>query len=191
MTRICIIQGHPHAGGTHFCHALAEAYKESALAHRHEVHTIDIATLNFKLMLDPADMATIPTGDMHTAQMKVKMADHLVIIYPLWLGTMPALVKGFFEQLARGEFLIAQQKDGWPATQLKGRSARVVVTMGMSAAAYSLLYGAHGVRGFENMILGMAGIGPIKETLIGPVGISEKSRKAWLAKMRGWGAKAA
>ncbi|WP_346383529.1 NAD(P)H-dependent oxidoreductase [Aquidulcibacter sp.] len=109
MTKICIIQGHPDNGKEHFCHALAKTYKDGALAHRHEVHTIDIASLKFDLLRDPADMAVIPSGDIHTAQMKIKMADHLVIIYPLWLGTMPAIVKAFFERLACGEFMVAQQ----------------------------------------------------------------------------------
>jgi putative NADPH-quinone reductase len=53
MTKICIIQGHPDNGKEHFCHALAKTYKDGALAHRHEVHTIDIASLKFDLLRDP------------------------------------------------------------------------------------------------------------------------------------------
>jgi putative NADPH-quinone reductase len=190
MSRICIIQGHPHAEGEHFCHALAEAYHDGATQKRHEVHVIDIATLKFDVLRDPAEMAAVPTGDIHTAQLKIKMADHLVIIYPLWLGTMPALVKAFFERLACGEFLIGQQKEGWPLKKLKGRSARVVVTMGMPEAAYVLLYGAHGVRGFEKSILAMAGIDPVKETLIGGVEGAPEARIKWLKKMNKWGKEA-
>jgi putative NADPH-quinone reductase len=190
MTKICIIQGHPDGGKEHFCHALANAYRESALKQHHDVFTIDIASLKFDLLRDPADMGAIPTGDIHTAQTKIKMADHLVIIYPLWLGSMPAIVKAFFERLACGEFMLAQKKGGWPIQKLKGRSARVVVTMGMPALAYKLAYGADGVRSFESMILGMSGVGPVKETLIGAVESSEEARLAWLKKMEKWGAKA-
>jgi putative NADPH-quinone reductase len=109
-----------------------------------------------------------------------------VIIYPLWLGTMPAVVKAFFEQLSRNSFAIAADaKGGWPRQMLKGRSARVIVTMGMPAAAYKLIFGAHGVRGFESSILGMAGIKPIRETLIGGVGaLSREKAEALLARMR-------
>lgn len=189
MTKICIIQGHPQSDEGHFCHALAKAYKDGATNANHEVHTIDIATLKFDLLRDPAESKKIPSGDIHTAQMKIKMADHLVIIYPLWLGTMPALMKAFFERLACGEFMLAQSEKGWPIQKLKGKSARVVVTMGMPAVAYKLVFGAHGVRGFENMTLGMSGIGPIKETLIGAVESSVKARKAWLEKMNKWGSK--
>jgi putative NADPH-quinone reductase len=46
------------------------------------------------------------------------------------------------------------------------------------------------VRGFESGILGMAGIGPIRETLFGGVDISAKQRTKWIAKMAALGAKA-
>jgi putative NADPH-quinone reductase len=68
---------------------------------------------------------------------------------------------------------------------LKGKSARVIVTMGMPATAYKLFFGAHGVRGFEGSILGMAGIKPIRETLIGGVmGLNRNKAEALLARMR-------
>jgi putative NADPH-quinone reductase len=68
---------------------------------------------------------------------------------------------------------------------LKGRSAHVIVTMGMPATAYRLAFGAHGVKGFESGILGMAGINPIRETLIGGVGEEGMGgREHWLRRMR-------
>jgi putative NADPH-quinone reductase len=99
---------------------------------------------------------------------------------------MPAVVKAFFEQLCRKGFAIeADAKGGWPKQMLKGRSARVIVTMGMPAAAYKMVFGAQGVRGFESGILGMAGIKPIRETLIGAVGTLNRNRsEALLARIR-------
>jgi putative NADPH-quinone reductase len=99
---------------------------------------------------------------------------------------MPAVVKAFFEQVCRKGFAIeANEKGGWPRQMLKGRSARVIVTMGMPAAAYKLIFGAHGVRGFESGILGMAGIKPIRETLVGAVDALNRNRtEALLARMR-------
>jgi putative NADPH-quinone reductase len=65
---------------------------------------------------------------------------------------------------------------------LKGRSARVVVTMGMPALLYRLLYGAHGVKAFNRSILAISGVGPIATTCLGGVsgqqtGLVEKLRK--------------
>jgi putative NADPH-quinone reductase len=121
----------------------------------------------------------------------IHSADHLAIVYPLWLGTMPGVVKGFFEQLCRNNFAIsADAKGGWPRQMLKGKSARVIVTMGMPATVYKLMFGAHGVRGFEASILGMAGIKPIGETLIGGAGELTRDRaEAIFARIRRLGEK--
>jgi putative NADPH-quinone reductase len=190
MTKICIIQGHPDLGGQHLCHALASAYQQGAIEAGHEVSVIDIAGLTFDVLRDPTMMLQPPNDAIAAAQKTIRDAEHFMIIYPLWLGTMPALVKAFFEQLACGEFMMGKSEKGWPIGKLKGRSARLVVTMGMPSAAYSLFWGAHGVRGFESGILGIAGIGPIRETLFGPVNDNPKQAAKWLAKMATLGAKA-
>jgi putative NADPH-quinone reductase len=190
MTKICIIQGHPDLGGKHLCHALASSYQQGAIDAGHDVSVIDIAALTFDVLRDPAKMAKPPNEAIAAAQKTIGEAEHFMIIYPLWLGTMPALVKAFFEQLTCGEFMMGKSEKGWPIGKLKGRSARLVVTMGMPSAAYSLFWGAHGVRGFESGILGIAGIGPIRETLFGPVNDNPKQAAKWLAKMAVLGAKA-
>jgi len=135
----------------------------------HPVTTLTLATMGFDLLRDPADFATAPPADILKAQQAVTDANHCVIIYPLWLGTMPALVKAFFEQLSRNEFAIEQSGEGWPRKMLKGRSAHVIITMGMPATAYEVFFGAHGLKAFESGILGMAGFKPIRDTLIGRV----------------------
>ena len=183
---VCIVQGHPHGTGKHLCHAIADAYADGARAARADVRRIDLGAMDIPLFRDPADFLDPPPGPIAAAQEAIKASDHLVVIYPLWLGTMPALVKAFFEQLCRKGFAIeADAKGGWPKQMLKGRSARVIVTMGMPAAAYKMMFGAHGVRGFESGILGMAGIKPIRETLIGGVGTLNRNRsEALLARIR-------
>lgn len=182
---ICVLQGHPHANARHFCHALADAYAEGATEAGHSVSRFDIGAMEMPFLRDPAEFATPAPTPIQQVQQAVLQANHLVVVYPLWLGTMPALVKAFFEHFARAEFAIAQSEKGWPRKMLKGRSARVVVTMGMPATAYRLMFGAHGVKGFESGILGMAGIGPIHETLIGGIGgENENARGKWLKTMR-------
>jgi putative NADPH-quinone reductase len=190
---VCIIQGHSHGETRHLCHAIADAYADGAQTTGAQVRRIDLGDLPISVMRNPAEFVTAPPPDIVAAQETIKASQHLVIIYPLWLGTMPALVKAFFEQLCRGGFAIeADPKGGWPKQMLKGRSARVIVTMGMPAMAYKLLFGAHGVRGFESSILGMAGIKPIRETLIGSVGaLSRLKADALLERVRKLGSQLA
>jgi putative NADPH-quinone reductase len=102
-------------------------------------------------------------------------------------GDMPALLKGFLEQVARPGFAFryAQGKSPFNSKGLTGRSARVVVTMGMPALAYRWLYRAHSVKSLERNILGFVGIAPVHETLVGSVGnLDDKTAAKWFARMR-------
>ncbi|HVY87953.1 MAG TPA: NAD(P)H-dependent oxidoreductase [Hyphomonadaceae bacterium] len=174
---VCIIQGHPHGGGKHLCHAIAQAYADGARLAGARIRGVDIGDMDLPLFRDPADFVTAPPDRVVEAQNAIRASNHIVVIYPLWLGTMPAAVKAFFEHLCRNNFAIeSDAKGGWPKQMLKGKSARVIVTMGMPAMAYKVMFGAHGVRGFESSILGMAGIKPIRETLIGGVGTLSRSQ---------------
>jgi putative NADPH-quinone reductase len=180
---ICLIDGHPHAEPSHFCHALADAYAAGAREAHHALTRFNLAELDLPNLRDPRDFATPAPDAVRSVQDAVLTADHVGVVYPLWLGTMPALVKGFFEHFARAEFAISASEKGWPRKMLKGRSARVIVTMGMPATAYKLMFGAHGVRGFESGILGIAGFNPIHETLIGGVEISNDERLKWIGRV--------
>jgi len=174
---VCIIQGHPHGEDTHLCHALAKAYADGARLAGARVHTIDLGQMDIPLLRNPADFASAPSQEIALAQEAIADSHHIVVIFPLWLGAPPALVKAFFEQVCRNNFAIeGGARGGWPKQKLKGRSARVIVTMGMPALAYRFMFGAHGVRGLEKSILGMGGIKPVRETLIGGVGILSPKR---------------
>ncbi len=186
---VCILQGHPHSAARHLCHSIADAYADGARSAGAKVRRIDLGSMDIAMLRDPADFALPPPDAVVAAQQAIKASAHIVVVYPLWLGTMPAVVKAFFEQLCRNNFAIeTDAQGGWPRQMLKGKSARVIVTMGMPATAYKLFFGAHGVRGFESSILGMAGIKPIRETLIGGVGaLSRNKAEATLSRIRSLG----
>jgi putative NADPH-quinone reductase len=190
--RIAIIQGHPDTDRSHFCHALAGAYEQGALAAGHEVRHIDVAQLDFPLIRARHEFehgALLP--GIAAAQETIRWAQHLVILYPLWLGTLPALLKGFFEQTFRYGFALGMGKGRMPQKLLKGRSARVFVTMGMPAAAYRLLFRAHGVKSLDSSVLALSGFRPIHDTLIGSIeSLSPKVRERHLREARALGEEA-
>jgi putative NADPH-quinone reductase len=115
-----------------------------------------------------------------------------VLFFPLWLGDMPALLKGFLEQVARPGFAFQAEGDNPYAKKgLKGRSARVVVTMGMPALLYRWYFRAHSVKSLERNILGFVGISPVNETLIGMVDkLGDAGVQKWAEKLRRLGAAA-
>jgi putative NADPH-quinone reductase len=192
--RILLIQGHPDRDA-HFGHALSDAYAGGAREARHEVRLLTLATLDFPILRSKSDWDTgpVPTA-LAQAQVDIAWAQHIVLFFPLWLGGMPALLKGFLEQVARPGFALSKtvEQGGLPKKLLAGRSARIVVTMGMPGLVYRWYFRAHSVKALERNILGFIGIAPIHETLIGTVeGMSKEQYTGWIRKLAILGAKAA
>jgi len=188
--RILLIQGHPDPAGGHFGHLLAEAYRDGAAAAGHELRHVEVAALDFPLLRSQRDWehGVLPPT-LQEAQDGIGWAQHLVLFFPLWMGDMPALLKGFLEQVLRPGFAADPAEPGpMGRKMLAGRSARVVVTMAMPAAAYRYWFRAHSVKSLERNMLGMCGIGPIHETLVGSIQEpDEAAHAAWLEKLRGLG----
>jgi putative NADPH-quinone reductase len=183
--RIVIIQGHPDASSRHLLHAMADAYAEGAANAGHEVRRIEVATLEFPMLRTQVDFETgamPPT--LIQAREDMRWAEHWVFLFPLWHGTMPGLFKGFLEHIFRPGFAMEYRKDGFPKRLLAGRSARIVVTMGMPPFMYRWFFGAFGVRGFERSMLSFGGIKPIRESLYGLTNADDQKRARWLQDMR-------
>lgn len=190
--RVVLIQGHPDPAGGHYCHALADAYAAGAKAAGHEVRRIAAAGLDVGFVRNQADWKQPAPDAVKPAQAAVAWADHLVFVYPLWMGTMPAVLKSFLEHLSRAGFAIEVSADGKTWTRkFKGKSARIVVTMGMPALVYRWYFGAHSLKNLEQNILRFSGAGPVRSTLIGMVdAIGGEGREAWLGRMEALGRKA-
>ena len=188
--RIAIIQGHPDPQGGHFGHALARSYADGAREGGHDTRTIDVAAIDFPLLRTKEEWENgVFPETIRRAQDTIRWAEHLVIVYPLWLGSMPALLKAFLEQVMRPGFATSRVESGktWKKL-LTGRSARVVVTMGMPALVYRWYFGAHSLKSLERNILKFVGIGPVAETLIGLVEtVGGEARRTWLDRLRALG----
>jgi putative NADPH-quinone reductase len=186
MTRILIIEGHPDPVKHHFCHALADAYAKGAMECGHSLRRVRLADLDFPLLRSQHEWehGELPPV-LVDAQESIAWAEHLVLIYPLWLGDMPALLKAFLEQVARPGFAF-HREGGNPFGRkgLTGRSARIVVTMGMPALLYRWYFGAHSLKSLERNILSFVGVAPIARTLIGGAGsLSVDQACDWLDRM--------
>ena len=183
---ILLIQGHPDASEVHLCHALEDAYAKGAAAAGHEIRRINVATIDFPFLRSQHEWEKgLLPHSLGEAQEDIKWAEHMLFFFPLWLGDMPALLKGFLEQVARPGFAFSREGIN-PLTRkaLGGRSARVVVTMGMPALVYRWYFRAHSIKSLERNILGFVGISPINETLIGMVAdMKPELGKKWLAKL--------
>ena len=192
--RILLIQAHPDATQPHLCHALASSYASGAEKAGHLVRRVNLAELDFPLLRSQQDWEKgVVPASLKPAQDDIGWAEHIVFFFPLWLGDMPALLKGFLEQVARPGFAFTREEGGNPFGKkgLTGRSARVVVTMGMPALVYRWYFRAHSVKSLERNILGFVGIAPVHETLIGMTGNMKPLEAAkWFDKLERLGTKA-
>ena len=168
--RLLLIQGHPDASEPHLCHALVASYAQAAEAAGHSVRHVDVAALDFPLLRSQKDFESgVVPASLKTAQEDIIWAEHMVLFFPLWAGDMPALLKGFFEQTFRPGFTGANDSHlGKKA--LSGRTARVVVTMGMPALVYRWYFRAYSLKSLQPNLLGMVGVAPVHVTLIGMTG---------------------
>ena len=177
---VLIINGHPDGRPERFCAALADAYDRGARSAGCETRRLNLDDIEVPLLTSrEAYEGANPPAAISLAQRQILWADHVVMVFPLWLGTMPAALKALLEQTLRPEFAFGPK--GFGDGRLKGRSARVIVTMGMPALIYRLVFGAHGVLGLEQGILKLVGCSPVRHLLIGGVETPRAAQRAhWL-----------
>ena len=184
--KVLVIQANPDPSAERFGRQLEKAYIGAARKAGHDVIALDLARLSIPPLTSKAEYEKGPVPkEIATAQKQVLAAEHIVFIFPLWLGDMPALLKAFLEQLLRPGFAYAGSTEkGLPKKLLKGKSARIIITMGMPAAFYRLYYRAHSLKNLKRNILAFCGISPARETLVGLVEAKDSTaRKRWLEKM--------
>ncbi|MFA7263487.1 MAG: NAD(P)H-dependent oxidoreductase [Caulobacter sp.] len=186
MANILIINGHPDADPRRLCAGLARACAEGAKAGGHAIRVLELGRLDFPLIESRQDFEhTPPPPVIAEAQESILWANHLILIFPIWMGGTPALVRAFLEQTFRYGFALAEPGSDKSGGLLRGRSARLFVTMGMPAVVYRLAFGAFGVRAIERGILRLAGIAPIHRTLMGGVeAATDATRAGWLETAR-------
>lgn len=186
MPRVAVIVG--HARKDTYCEALGEAYRRGAEA----AGATASLWVTSKLAFDPVlhegfEKVQALEPDLAAVREAVLAADHLVIVFPLWLGTLPAILKGFLERLLQPD-LVEPSKQGKFVQVLKGKSARVVVTMGMPAFVYRWWFGPHAVKMLKHNILGFMGVKPVAFSIFGSIeAIGQKGREKHLAEMEAWG----
>lgn len=193
--RLLVIVGNPKPGS--LCLALGEAYAEGARESGFEAELIDVGALDFDPILRSGYGHQPLEPDLLAAQSAINAADHVVWIWPLWFGLPPALMKGFVERVMVKDFAI-EVGEPYPGGApnytplLKGKSARIVITMAMPTLVYRFIASALAARAFEHNVLRFVGFSPVKRTLFGMAEAeSDATRKGWLEKMRALGRRGA
>ena len=120
--------------------------------------------------------------DLVKMQQEILATDHLVFVYPNWWSTVPALLKGFIDRVFVSGFAFKYRKNSpfWDKL-LKGKTARLIVTMDTPKWYYWLINKNAGHNAMKIGVLEFCGIKPVKITAFAPIKSSDETkRKKWL-----------
>lgn len=183
MSNILIILGNTKTKS--FNKALADSYEKGAKLGKHQVKRINIGELKFDPVLwEGYDSEQKLESDLVKVQKDILWADHIVFIYPTWWSSMPGILKGFLDRIFLSGFAFKFHEDKMlPEQLLKGKSARIIVTMDSPVLIYELVFGAPGNKIIKRGVLNFSGVHPVKITRFCSIRkSSEKTRTNWLKK---------
>jgi NAD(P)H dehydrogenase (quinone) len=167
--KILIIDGNPNPES--FGRALGDSYFQGAQEGHFDVIKVSLRDLKFDLNLRQGYSSIQELEpDLVDIQEKIKWCQHLVMIYPIWWGSMPALVKGFLDRCWLPGFSFKYHKNSpfWDRL-LAGRTARIIVTSDAPTLYNFFVYFNAPVIIMKKTILGFCGFKPIRVTAIGSV----------------------
>ncbi|MET3211358.1 UNVERIFIED_CONTAM: NAD(P)H dehydrogenase (quinone) [Paenibacillus sp. PvR008] len=182
--KILVIQGNPVVGS--YGEALAQSYVKGAKAAGAEVRLLQLSALDFNPNLLGGYRNKLPLEpDLIKAQESIKWAEHLVFVFPIWWGSLPALMKGFIDRTIMPGFAFKYQKGKpLPDKLLKGRTARLITTMDGPGWYYRFFQGQPGHRMMKDSTLHLCGVKPVRSTTIALMNkLSDQQRNDWLSKV--------
>lgn len=182
--KILIINGHPNKDSFNF--AICKAYFDGAKKSGAEIKEITIADLQFNPNLNFGYQKRIDLEpDLIDAWEKIKWAEHLVWVHPVWWGGVPAITKGFIDRLFLPGLAFRYKKDSvWIEKLLKGKTAHIITTLDQPSWYYWLIYGRPSVNQLKKCTLEFCGIKPVKITYFGIVkNANIEQRNKWLQKV--------
>ena len=178
---VLIINGHPDKES--FNNALSESYYNGAKLSTNQVEVINLRDLEFNPNLQYGYRhRTELEPDLEVAIEKIKNANHLVWVFPIWWGGMPAILKGFIDRtFLPGITFEIEEGKLLPIKLLKGKTARLIITSDSPRWYYRLFIKSPVINQFKKAILAFCGVKPAKVTYIAVVKNSNpKQREGWL-----------
>jgi NAD(P)H dehydrogenase (quinone) len=185
--KILVLLGHPDKET--LCGSIADSYEHAATEAGHEVRRKNVSDLQFDPLLHKGyKVIQELEQDLKTLQEDFRWAEHVVIVYPLWWSSMPALFKGLFDRMWLPAFAFRFIKGpdgkstmGWNRL-LKGRTARVVVTLKNRPWIERFMFGDYTAE-LVHAILRFSGF-KVRLTEVGNAeGLSERARTSLLRHM--------
>ncbi len=186
--KILLINGHPDDESYNF--ALANAYENGARQSSAEFKKINIRELDFNVnLVHGYKKRTELEPDLLDAQEKIKWADHIVFVYPVWWGSVPAIMKGFLDRVLLPGFAFKKRENSvWWDKYIIGKTARIICTLDQPGWFYRLVNRGPSHHAMKRMTLNFIGIKSVKITTVAPLRLSKPAwREKWLIKIENLG----
>lgn len=146
MTNTVIVTSHPYDGS--FCHALMASAKAGAEKAGNTVDVIDLEADGFDPVMYSKDLIGFLKHKAQDPQAidyieRVKAADHLILIFPIWWELMPAMMKGFIDKVVfPGEtFNYTKGGVGMASNLPNLKSTTIMTTMNTPKSLYRWVFG--------------------------------------------------
>jgi putative NADPH-quinone reductase len=147
-----IIYNHPHEGS--FCSAIRDAVESGLDAGGHEFKVIDLDKDGFDPVMREKDLSAFVQASRNPEKEiegldpliqvyvnKMRWAERIVMIFPIWWMTMPAMTKGFIDKVIFPG-LVYKMEGGKLVSQLSRlKQVVVITTMNTPAAIYESTFG--------------------------------------------------
>ncbi|MFD2178500.1 NAD(P)H-dependent oxidoreductase [Veronia pacifica] len=183
MKKVLVINGNPKSDS--LCKSMADQYATVAAKH-HKVEQIHVGDLDFQMNLSAGyDKNTEMEPDLANFQKMIMWAEHVVIVSPVWWGTVPAKLKGLIDRTFLPNFAFKYTKGkAIPEKLLKGRTSELIITLDTPPFWYKFVKGNAVYKQLKKCTLDFTGIKNRTSTYFGPVINSKpESREVWLGKV--------
>ncbi len=183
--RTLVLNGNP--GKSTLCKSLAEAVGEGAINSGKEVRLLHLSQLSFDPDLSEGYRSVQPLEpDLKAAQEAILWCDELIIVHPLWWGSAPAKLKGFFDRVLEPGFAFRYvEGKEFPEKLLKGKTASVLITSDTPGWYLKWVYGNGWIKTLRKQILEFCGFEKVRVSVAGPVRTSNSdARNAMISKAK-------
>jgi NAD(P)H dehydrogenase (quinone) len=180
---ILVIDGHPNPSS--LTAGLADAYAEAAARTGAAVERLTLRDIDFDPVLHLGLRGSQPLEpDLARAQELLTAADHVAVFAPVWWGSVPALLKGFFDRTLEAKWAYHYDRFGLPHGHLAGRSARFIMLADSPGFYLTLVQGNPTRKQVARSTLTFSGFSPVRVTRFSPVRTASDGRRAaWIAKV--------
>ena len=184
---ILVLLGHPDADT--FSGNVADRYQAAAQDAGHMIERVNIGEMHFDPILHKGykEIQELEP-DLMALQDKFRWADHIVIVYPNWWVTMPAILKGLFDRMWLPGFAFNFNKETKKIEKhLAGKTGRVFVLCGSHSEFRTWWQFGDFTNEIQHGILGFAGISA-KVTVYGPCErVDDACRGKWIKEVERYG----